>query len=185
MTHYTVTGLLRAIEENTMRQPINRVSWACNPDELLARAAELSSSAPAADYPRCPYCGCNMELYGCFCAEIRKTRQAIAAASGHTAWDADNYIAWMCWRNDGEGLAFLELCDQDDEGAFKVYRAPAQPPSAVSEALELLKLAQGICPACSGTDLHSALIEGTDGVSCFDCDWGKSYAALQAALSTP
>jgi len=40
----------------------------------------------------------------------------------------------------------------------------------------LAKIAQGICPECGGLDLHSALLDTQEAVSCGDCEWIESYA---------
>lgn len=45
---------------------------------------------------------------------------------------------------------------------------------------KLLALVLGKCPACKGEDLHSAVIDGHEGVSCCECPWGVSYTQLVA-----
>jgi hypothetical protein len=36
------------------------------------------------------------------------------------------------------------------------------------------------CPACGSTDLHSALLNGEDAISCCDCVWIATIASFQA-----
>lgn len=43
---------------------------------------------------------------------------------------------------------------------------------------QLLKLVQGECPVCGQSDLHSAELDGQAAVSCCECDWISTYAAL-------
>lgn len=45
---------------------------------------------------------------------------------------------------------------------------------------KLLKVVQGECPVCGQSDLHSAELDGQAAVSCCECDWISTYAALAA-----
>ncbi len=50
---------------------------------------------------------------------------------------------------------------------------------------DLLKICEGTCPACGGNDLHSAEIDGKAAISCCDCEWNTTYAALAASPAPP
>jgi hypothetical protein len=42
----------------------------------------------------------------------------------------------------------------------------------------LSKVVEGLCPECGANDLHSAELQGKAAISCCECDWISTYAAL-------
>lgn len=95
-------------------------------------------------------------------------------------WTVD-YVAYLRFRRNG-GL--LQLCDSDDEGAFKVYRAPleqqAELRAAAQEAIEALdSLWAAIGDAlCSGTGIEKAYAQKVAG------EVENAKQRLRAALDT-
>jgi hypothetical protein len=49
-------------------------------------------------------------------------------------------------------------------------------------ARDLMALVEGKCPDCGHDELHSALVEGKEGVSCTECEWAKSYDSLRSQV---
>jgi hypothetical protein len=47
---------------------------------------------------------------------------------------------------------------------------------------DLMLIVEMKCPECHAQDLHSAIIDGKDGFSCGECEWGTSYEALRSKV---
>jgi uncharacterized protein (DUF983 family) len=47
---------------------------------------------------------------------------------------------------------------------------------------DLMMLVDGRCPECHKDQLHSAHVDGKEGISCGACDWSTSYEALRSKV---
>jgi hypothetical protein len=63
--------------------------------------------------------------------------------------------------------------------AMYAARTTPEPLSGHADIMAVLDLVEGKCPICEGTDLHSATINGSEGVNCCECDWGSTYKGLR------
>ena len=90
-------------------------------------------------YQTCSYCGARIEWHGWVERPawwrwrlLKKVGGCMTKTNTEKGWKmkSDDYIGWARWRHRGQGdneQPYLAWCDSDAEGAFKVYRHPADP----------------------------------------------------------
>lgn len=49
-------------------------------------------------------------------------------------------------------------------------------------ARDLMALVEGKCPECGHDDMHSAQVDGKEGISCCNCAWARSYESIRSQV---